>query len=94
MKPLSLDDLMDAGKTMAVPVEDLLMLEAALTKLEAADARAAQVVALRFFSGMTTPEVAEHLGVSVRTVEADWTYARAWLMRELSGDTQGSAEPE
>src|SRR5262245_20559460 len=84
-KPLSLDDLIKANDTAAVPVEDLLTLEAALTRLESEDARAAQVVVLRFFSGMTSPEVAEHLGVSVRTVEADWTHARAWLMRELSG---------
>jgi DNA-binding CsgD family transcriptional regulator len=34
---------------------------------------------------MTSPEVAEHLGLSVRTVESDWTHAKAWLKRELSG---------
>jgi len=83
--PLSLDDIVKAGTTGEVPVEDLLTLEAALTKLEEVDHRAAQVVILRFFSGMSTPEVAEHLQVSVRTVEADWTHARAWLNRELAG---------
>src|SRR5262249_3798667 len=72
--------------TNPVPVEDLLTLEAALARLEAEDARSAQVVALRFFAGMSTPEVAEHLNVSVRTVEADWTFARAWLRRELAGE--------
>jgi len=91
-RPLQLDEMIKAGKTAAVPVEDLLTLEAALTRLEAVDERAAQVVILRFFSGMTNPEVAQHLGVSVRTVEADWTHARAWLMRELSGQNPGSAE--
>ena len=55
-----------------------------LTRLEAVDARAAQVVSLRFFSGLSAPEVAAHLGVSLRTVEADWTHARAWLKREMS----------
>jgi RNA polymerase sigma factor (TIGR02999 family) len=84
--PVSLDDLMIAGATRAVPVEDLLTLEAALTRLEAIDPRAAEVVTLRFFSGMSSSEVAEHLGLSVRTVEGDWTHARAWLKRELSGD--------
>jgi len=84
-KPLVLDELLNAAKTSEVPVEDLLTLEAALEKLEAVDPRAAQVVVLKFFSGMTTPEVAEHLNVSSRTVEADWTHARAWLMRELTG---------
>jgi RNA polymerase sigma-70 factor, ECF subfamily len=83
--PVALDDLMKAATTGAVPVEDLLTLEAALARLETIDPRAAQVVSLRFFSGMSSPEVAEHLGVSLRTVEADWTHARAWLKRELSG---------
>ena len=83
--PLSLDNLMKAAETDAVPVEDLLTLEAALSRLEAVDHRAAQVVILRFFAGMSSPEVAEHLGVSVRTVEGDWTHARAWLKRELAG---------
>ena len=83
--PVSLDDVLEAGSTGAVPVEDLLTLEAALTRLETVDPRAAQVVTLRFFSGMSSPEVAEHLGLSVRTVEGDWTHARAWLKRELSG---------
>src|SRR5262245_9680352 len=83
--PMPLDDLLNAAATGAVPVEDLLALEAALTRLEAEDPRAAQVVALRFFSGMSNPEVAEHLQLSVRTVESDWTFAKAWLKRELSG---------
>lgn len=86
VQPVVLDDLLKAAATAAVPVEDLLTLEAALTRLEAKDPRAAQVVALRFFSGMSTPEVAEHLQVSVRTVESDWTFARAWLKRDLSGE--------
>ena len=85
VQPVSLDDLMKAGTTGAVPIEDLLTLEAALTRLEAVDHRAAQVVILRFFSGMSNPEVAEHLKLSVRTIEADWAHARAWLKRELSG---------
>jgi RNA polymerase sigma factor (TIGR02999 family) len=84
--PVALDDLVKAATTNAVPVEDLLTLEAALTRLETIDPRAAQVVSLRFFSGLSAPEVAAHLGVSLRTVEADWTHARAWLKREMSGD--------
>jgi RNA polymerase sigma factor (TIGR02999 family) len=89
-QPVVLDDLIKAAETDPVPVEDLLSLEAALTRLEAEDPRAAQVVALRFFSGMSSPEVAEHLHVSVRTVESDWTYARAWLKRELAGEKSGT----
>jgi RNA polymerase sigma factor (TIGR02999 family) len=82
---LVLDDLLEAASTGAVPIEDLLTLETALTRLEVVDPRGAQVVALRFFSGLSSPEVAEQLGVSLRTVENDWTHARAWLRRELTG---------
>jgi RNA polymerase sigma factor (TIGR02999 family) len=85
VQPMPLDDLLNAAATGAVPIEDLLTLESALTKLEAEDPRAAQVVALRFFSGMSVPDVAEHLQLSLRTVENDWTFAKAWLKRELSG---------
>ena len=86
--PVALDDLVKASETGEVPVEDLLTLEAALTRLEAVDARAGQIVTLRFFSGMTNPEIAQYLGLSLRTVEGDWTFARAWLKRELSGEPQ------
>jgi RNA polymerase sigma-70 factor (ECF subfamily) len=93
VQPLSLDDLFQAAATCGVPVEDVLTLEAALTRLEAVDPRAAQVVVLRFFSGMSNPEVAEHLNLSVRTVENDWTHARAWLKRELEGAHQQPPDP-
>src|SRR5215510_6348909 len=83
-QPIVLDDLINAAETNPVPVEDLLTLEAAPTRLEAEDPRAAQVVTLRFFSGMSNPEVAAYMQLSLRTVESDWTYARAWLKRELS----------
>jgi len=82
--PLALDDVLNAAATGGAPVEDLLTVEAALTRLETIDPRAAQVVSLRFFAGMSNPEIAEHLAVSVRTVEGDWAHARAWLKRELS----------
>jgi RNA polymerase sigma factor (TIGR02999 family) len=84
-RPVAFDELVEAGTTGAVPVEDLLSLETALKRLEDVDARAAQIVTLRFYSGMSNAEVAEHLGLSLRTVESDWTHARAWLKRELSG---------
>jgi RNA polymerase sigma factor (TIGR02999 family) len=84
VRPLAFDELMKANTTGAVPIEDLLTLEDALTRLEAEDPRAAEVVSLRFFSGMSSKEVAEYLQVSLRTVEADWTHARAWLKRAMS----------
>lgn len=88
-RPVSLDELIKAAATSEVPIEDLLLLEDALAKFEQVDPRAAQVVTLRFFSGMSSPEVAEHLGLSVRTVEGDWTHAKAWLRREMAGGRTG-----
>jgi RNA polymerase sigma factor (TIGR02999 family) len=62
---------------------DLLALNEALDRLEAASPRRAQLVKLRYFAGLTLPEVAELLGVAQSTAEADWTYAKAWLKREM-----------
>lgn len=67
--------------------EDVLAVEEALEKLSKLDPRQAQIVELRFFGGMTVEEVAEVLGVSKRTVEGEWTMLRAWLRRELSGES-------
>jgi RNA polymerase sigma factor (TIGR02999 family) len=66
-------------------LDQLLELNAAMDRLAELDERQARVVELRFFGGLTTEETAEALGVSKRTVEGDWTHARAWLRRELSG---------
>lgn len=63
--------------------EDILALDDALNRLAELDSRQAKIVELRFFGGLTVKEVAEALGVSHRTVEVDWTMARAWLKREL-----------
>jgi len=70
---------------IAAPVDavDLLALDEALQGLEAAAPRRAQLVKLRFFAGFTLPEVAQMLGISQSTAEADWTYAKAWLQREM-----------
>jgi len=62
---------------------DVLAVEETLKALEALDARKAKVVELRFFGGMTIEEAAVVLGVSPKTVEADWYMARAWLRAEL-----------
>lgn len=65
--------------------DQLLALDAAIAKLEALDAQAANVVKLRFFTGMPVEQTAEVLGVSERTVKRDWQFARTWLAKELAG---------
>jgi len=67
--------------------EDVLAIEEALAKLEKRDPRQAKIVELRFYGGLDVQEVAEVLDVSKRTVESDWTMVRAWLRRELIGET-------
>lgn len=69
---------------------DVLALDEALKKLASQDGRAAELVKLRFFVGLTVPEAANILGVSVATAENDWAYARSWLKLQLSTDSQGS----
>jgi len=64
---------------------DLVALDDALKVLEGLDARQARVVELRFFGGLSLEEAAHVLDVSVGTVRRDWSLARAWLYRELSG---------
>lgn len=63
--------------------EDILALDELLAKLETADLRAARVVELRFFGGLSEAKVAEALSVSVITVKRDWKVARAWLISRL-----------
>ena len=64
--------------------QELLDLDEALERLAAQDARKSQIVELRYFGGLTVEETAEFLKLSQRTVEREWTAAKAWLYRELS----------
>jgi RNA polymerase sigma factor (TIGR02999 family) len=66
--------------------EDLLALDEALTKLTAVDPQAAQLVQLRYFAGLSIAEAAKTLGVSPRTADRLWAFARVWLLREIGGD--------
>lgn len=68
----------------SVPDADLVAVDDALERLAAHDPRKARVVELRFFGGLSMDETAQALGVSVRTVHNDWTFARAWLYRALT----------
>jgi RNA polymerase sigma factor (TIGR02999 family) len=79
-------DLDDAVSIAEAPGDDLLALDDVLSRLEATDPLAAQVVKLRFFTGLSMPEAAEALGLSLRTAQRNWTYARTWLHRELARD--------
>jgi RNA polymerase sigma factor (TIGR02999 family) len=64
---------------------DVVAVHEALDRLAELDGRQAQVMTLRYFGGMTVPEVAAALGVSATTVEQDWRLARAWLSGQLGG---------
>ena len=69
------------------PDEDLLALDAALAKLAERDPVKARLVELRYFAGLTGEEAAEIVGISARTADRYWLYARAWLRREMEGAT-------
>jgi len=68
------------------PREDLVALDEALTRFAAVDAQAARLVELRYFAGLSIPDAAVALGVSPRTADRLWAYARAWLHHELGGE--------
>jgi len=67
--------------------ECLLHINEALERLAAQDSTKAKVVKLRFFGGLENREIAEVLGISERTVERAWRFARAWLTAELGADS-------
>jgi RNA polymerase sigma factor (TIGR02999 family) len=79
---------LDAAQPVAEPEvrEDLLALDEGLSKLTSVDPQAAQLVQLRYFAGLSIPEAARALGVSPRTADRLWAFARVWLLREIGGD--------
>jgi RNA polymerase sigma factor (TIGR02999 family) len=81
--PTTLD--VDDARLVAESAEEALAMEAALVRLEADDARAAQVVELRYFAGLSLEQTADVLGMARSTVDRDWRYARAFLHAELGG---------
>ena len=81
---VSLSDLGAADLGVDYDPDEVLALDAAIERLQRLDPRAAKVVRLRFYGGLSVEETAEALDVAVRTVKRDWTVARAWLYRELS----------
>jgi len=85
-------DLEEAPSLAEVP-DDLLDLDEALSRLEAIDATAAQLVHLRYFAGLSMPQAAEAMGLPLRSAERNWTYARVWLHRALSAADAPEPEP-
>lgn len=78
--PTDLPDL-DAD----LPFEDVLTVHQALEELEREHDRPAQVVLLRFFGGLSMPDIAQVLEISLPTVERDWRFARSWLQERIGG---------
>jgi RNA polymerase sigma factor (TIGR02999 family) len=74
----------DAAATILSPSLDVLAVDEALQKLDQLDHRKAELVRLRFFAGLTLPEAARTLGISVSTADNDWAYAKTWLRLELT----------
>ena len=79
-------DWEDASSVAEAPPEDFESLDNALTKLAAEDPAKAELVKLRFFAGLTMPDVASVMNISLATAERHWTYARTWLYAELRAD--------
>jgi RNA polymerase sigma factor (TIGR02999 family) len=78
---MTLDDIVAASYQPSVEVTEL---GTALDRLEAIEPRQAKIVEMRYFGGMSVEEIAEHLGISARTVKRDWVLARATLYGELN----------
>jgi RNA polymerase sigma factor (TIGR02999 family) len=80
---IDLDEALVVGDE---PRQDLLELDELLDQLAGADPRAAELVKLRFFTGLTGEQTAEVLGISPRSADLLWAYARAWLFEKLQGE--------
>jgi RNA polymerase sigma factor (TIGR02999 family) len=76
-------DLESADIPSPMPDDELLVMDEALDRLAEVDSRAAELVKLCFFVGLTQEQAAKHLEVSISTVERTWAFARAWLFREI-----------
>ena len=76
-------ELDEACAVIEPPAENVLAIHEALEELEKQDPAKAQIVLLRYFSGLTTAETAEVLGLAERTLDRQWRYIRAWLLKRL-----------
>ena len=82
-------NLMDVELPAVVPSEDLLAIDEALENLAAVDAQAAELVKLRYFAGLTQAQIAAAFGVSRRTADNIWAFAKAWMYRALRREDKG-----
>ena len=73
----------DGTGLVQLPAENILAVNEALEELEKQDPGKAQIVLLRYFSGLTTAETAEVLGLAERTLDRQWRYIRVWLLKRL-----------
>jgi RNA polymerase sigma factor (TIGR02999 family) len=78
----------EANFAAAMPDNDILAVSEALDRLAAKDSQAAELVKLRFFAGLASDQAAHSLGVSARTADRIWGYARAFLLKELKHKTE------
>ena len=85
------DELHESRIAMSVPSEELLAVNDALATLALEDPQAAAVVQMRYFVGMTVPEIADALDLAPRTVDRHWAFARAWLKRTIRSSLSGPA---
>lgn len=76
-------DLEGLELVAATPDEQVLLLDEALAKLQAEDPQKGRIVVMKFFGGMSGAEIAGLLGVTERTVERQWAFAKAWLLSEI-----------
>ena len=90
---VTVNDL-DALPQAAAEEVDLVVLDDALSRLAALDARQGQIVELRFFGGLSVEETAALIGVSERTIKREWQMSRAWLRREMSRTDAESPTPD
>ena len=87
------DELHESRIAMSVPSEELLAVNDALASLALEYPQAAEVVQMRYFVGMTVPEIAAALDLAPRTVDRHWAFARAWLKRTIRSSLSGPAGP-
>jgi RNA polymerase sigma factor (TIGR02999 family) len=79
------------GLVTSLPDDELLAMDQALEKFAAQDESAARLIKLRFYAGLSMPQISELLGRPLRSIEREWRYARSWLHREISAEDTPAA---